>query len=66
MNYVGIDHDRQDSHIAWRAEKGGVVKSGIIPNDGMRQNRCMNAHSAGAAENEMLIFPRRRWCINLL
>jgi len=28
MNYVGIDHHRQYSHITWLDEKGEVVKSG--------------------------------------
>ena len=31
----------------------------IIPNDGTRQNRRMNAHYAGAAEKEFLINFRR-------
>jgi len=32
MNYVGIDHHRQYSHITWLDEKGGVVKSGRVAN----------------------------------
>jgi len=32
MNYVGIDHHRQYSHITWLDEKGEVVKSGRVAN----------------------------------
>lgn len=32
MNYVGIDHHRQYSHITWLDEKGEVVKSGRVSN----------------------------------
>jgi hypothetical protein len=32
MNYVGIDHHRQYSHITWLDEKGEVVKSGRVGN----------------------------------
>jgi len=30
MNYVGIDHHHQYSHITWLDEKGEVVKSGRV------------------------------------
>jgi len=32
MNYVGIDHHRQYSHITLLDEKGKVVKSGRVAN----------------------------------
>jgi hypothetical protein len=32
MNYVGIDHHRQYSHITWLDETGEVVKSGRVAN----------------------------------
>jgi hypothetical protein len=32
INYVGIDHHRQYSHITWLDEKGEVVKSGRVAN----------------------------------
>jgi len=32
MNYLGIDHHRQYSHITWLNEKGEVVKSGRVAN----------------------------------
>jgi transposase len=32
MNYVGIDHHHQYSHITWLDEKGEVVKSGRVAN----------------------------------
>jgi hypothetical protein len=32
MNYVGIDHHRQYSHITWLNEKGEVLKSGRVTN----------------------------------
>jgi len=32
MNYAGIDHHRQYSHITWLDEKGEVVKSGGVAN----------------------------------
>ena len=32
MNYVGIDHHRQCSHITWLDEKGEVVKAGRVAN----------------------------------
>ncbi len=31
MNYVGINHHKQYSHITWLNEKGEVVKSGGWP-----------------------------------
>ena len=30
MNYAGIDHHRQYSHITWLDEKGEVVKQGRV------------------------------------
>jgi len=30
MNYVGIDHHRQKSHITWLNEKGEVLNSGRV------------------------------------
>jgi len=32
MNYVGIDHHRQYSHITWLDENGEVMKSGRVAN----------------------------------
>jgi len=32
MNYVGIDHHRQYSHITWLDEKREVVKLGRVTN----------------------------------
>jgi len=32
MNYVGIDHHRQYSHITWLNENGEVLKSGRVDN----------------------------------
>jgi hypothetical protein len=32
MNYVGIDHHRQDLHLTLMAQTGQVLRSGRVPN----------------------------------
>lgn len=32
MNYVGIDHHRQYSHLAMMDEEGQVLRTGRVPN----------------------------------
>ena len=41
MNYVGIDHHRQYSHITWLDERGEVVKSGRVANVGRELERFL-------------------------
>jgi hypothetical protein len=55
MNYVGIDHHRQYSHITWLDEKGEVVKSGRVGN----LRRELEAFLQGARDVKAVIEARR-------
>ena len=55
LNYVGIDHHRQYSHITWLDEKGEVVKSGRVAN----LRRELEEFLQGARDVKAVIEARR-------
>ena len=55
MNYVGIDHHRQYSHITLLDEKGEVVKSGRVAN----LRRELEEFLQGARDVKAVIEARR-------
>jgi hypothetical protein len=47
MNYVGIDHHRQCSHVTLMDQEGQVLRSGRVPNLRAEIEKFLEAGEAG-------------------